>query len=64
MEERETYDDGGGEASRLGRVTDFNYLGKCRQGRAAVTPVTAPSRLFGWGLGPPADFNFNFPENK
>jgi len=25
-------DNDGGEASRLGRATDFNYLGKCRGG--------------------------------
>lgn len=41
MEKRETGDDDdnndGGEASRLGRVTDFNYLGKCRQAKTGVT---------------------------
>ena len=41
-EKRETGDDDdnndGGEASRLGRVTDFNYLGKCRQAKTGVTP--------------------------
>lgn len=56
MEKRETYDDDGGEASRLGRVTDFNYLGKCRQGRGIVTPVTAHHKFSNERLGLPADF--------
>lgn len=62
MEKRETYDDDG-EASRLGRVTDFNYLGKCRQGRLP-SRRDSPSQHSN-GLGPlPRFLILIFPENK
>lgn len=62
MEERETYNDDGGEASRLGRVTGFNYLGKCSEGSCH----TRDSRIttFEWEARPSHILVLILPENK